>query len=250
MNKKVEMSRFGNFVTGMKDVLNPHSIIEDFSQLNVVDWGLMTVLLLTQIGVFVYIGDYSMMGWIGVITGVSTIISLILVNKGLSTNYIFGAIGSLVWLIIALQHMLIGDVVTQSFYFIMQFVGIAVWTKIKNEESSDHIIARRMTMRTTIITIVSVITLYFIVLFSSSKLGGSQVILDSALLPLGVVGQILMTYGYRSQWGAWITINVINVVIWYNQIAVDPSAISMLVLQIVMLVNSIYGAYQWMKDSE
>ena len=49
--------------------------------------------------------------------------------------------------------------------------------------------------------------------------GGVQVRLDGTLLPLGIVGQILMTYGYRSQWVAWIILDVIKVVIWFNQLS-------------------------------
>ena len=47
-----------------------------------------------------------------------------------------------------------------------------------------------------------------------------------------------MTYGYRSQWVAWIILDVIKVVIWFNQLSAGgPGAMSMFVLQVVMLAN-------------
>lgn len=55
-----------------------------------------------------------------------------------------------------------------------------------------------------------------------------------------------MVNGYRSQWVAWITLDVINVIIWFNQLrGFSPAAASMLALQLVMLANAIYGAYLW-----
>ncbi|WP_268915069.1 nicotinamide riboside transporter PnuC [Lactococcus lactis] len=84
------------------------------------------------------------------------------------------------------------------------------------------------------------------------KLGGVQIWLDAALFPLAIVGQILMTFGYRSQWVAWNIINIINIIIWYNQFMVNGTSISlsMLMLQIVMFLNSIYGSIIWLKKSK
>ncbi|MFR5004325.1 MAG: nicotinamide mononucleotide transporter [Bifidobacterium dentium] len=64
-----------------------------------------------------------------------------------------------------------------------------------------------------ILAVITTIVIYLIVVFVSSHTGGVQVRLDGTLLPLGIVGQILMTYGYRSQWVAWIILDVIKVVI-------------------------------------
>lgn len=89
-----------------------------------------------------------------------------------------------------------------------------------------------------ILAVIATIVIYLIVVFVSSHTGGVQVWLDGTLLPLGIVGQILMTYGYRSQWVAWIILDVIKVVIWFNQLSAGgPGAMSMFVLQVVMLAN-------------
>ena len=81
-----------------------------------------------------------------------------------------------------------------------------------------------------ILAVIATIVIYLIVVFVSSHTGGVQVWLDGTLLPLGIVGQILMTYGYRSQWVAWIILDVIKVVIWFNQLSAGgPGAMSMFV---------------------
>ena len=101
-----------------------------------------------------------------------------------------------------------------------------------------------------ILAVIATIVIYLIVVFVSSHTGGVQVWLDGTLLPLGVVGQILMTYGYRSQWVAWIILDVIKVVIWFNQLSAGgPGTMSMFVLQVVMLANGFYGAWVWFHKS-
>ena len=81
---------------------------------------------------------------------------------------------------------------------------------------------------------------------TSHHLGGQQIILDATLLPLAIVSQLLMTYGYRSQWIGWILIDIINVIIWFNAWQTTGNSVfGMLILQIAMLVNAFYGAYLW-----
>ncbi|WP_288541868.1 nicotinamide riboside transporter PnuC [uncultured Bifidobacterium sp.] len=90
-----------------------------------------------------------------------------------------------------------------------------------------------------ILAVIATIVIYLIVVFVLSHTGGVQVWLDGTLLPLGIVGQILMTYGYRSQRVAWIILDVIKVVIWFNQLSAGgPGAMSMFVLLIKSIVPS------------
>lgn len=57
--------------------------------------------------------------------------------------------------------------------------------------------------------------------------------IDATLLPLGIAGQILMTYGMRSQWIIWIINDIVNVMIfWGNCITVGAGAVTMLKLRV------------------
>ena len=98
---------------------------------------------------------------------------------------------------------------------------------------------------------VGIIIAYFIVLITSKSLHGTQVYLDATLLPLGIAGQILMTYGYRSQWVIWIVDDFVNCTIWAIQLAYGGvGAITMFVLQVIMLLNAFYGRYYWFKGNK
>ena len=128
----------------------------------------------------------------------------------------------------------------------------AVRRQLDRQEKNEYeeVNARMFTWWQGILAVIATIVIYLIVVFVSSHTGGVQVRLDGTLLPLGIVGQILMTYGYRSQWVAWIILDVIKVVIWFNQLSAGgPGAMSMFVLQVVMLANGFYGAWVWFHKS-
>lgn len=155
--------------------------------------------------------------------------NLILVDRGRLTNYLWGFIGCATWLIVAIMNHLVGDIFAQIFYVTMQFVGVWVWQRqLDRQEKNEYeeVNARMFTWWQGILAVIATIVIYLIVVFVSSHTGGVQVRLDGTLLPLGIVGQILMTYGYRSQWVAWIILDVIKVVIWFNQLSAGgPGAI-------------------------
>ncbi|RRK11895.1 ribosyl nicotinamide transporter [Lactiplantibacillus garii] len=208
---------------------------------------MMSLMLLANIVGFVLGRDFSVNGWIGLITGLAVVLNLILVDQGRLTNYSWGILGCAVWLIIAINNRLIGDIASQTFYLIMQFVGIAVWHRKINEQSDTHELASRSFSKLSgVCWLITTIIIYLIVLYFSKRLNGTQIYLDATLLPLGIVGMVLMVYGYRSQWYAWIALDVINVIIWFNQLkGFSPASASMFALQLVMLANGLYGAYLW-----
>lgn len=249
--------KWNHFKTGM--ILLPKQLQYTFSlKANLTDIQaltktsrlLMGVMLLAMVVAFIFGDNFSPIGWISLITGISTVINLILVDQGRLTNYSWGMLSTVVWLIVALNNHLIGDIASQSFYFVMQFIGISVWHQ---NQSSRHVVeSKKLSFQKGMAYFAMTIIIYGVVLFVSHSLHGSQIYLDATLLPLGIVGQILMTYGYRSQWIAWITLDIINVIIWARALSMDGSAgaTSMLVLQVIMLINAFYGQYMWFNQSK
>ena len=205
-----------------------------------------TMLIVTIIG-FILGRDYSLHSWIGLLTGITVVINLILVDQGRLTNYSWGIIACAAWLTTAITNRLIGDIASQSFYLIMQFVGITAWhRKMAAQPDASELTGRKLSKLAGCAWFALAVLVYAIVLHFSKQLNGNQIYLDATLLPLGIVGSVLMVNGYRSQWVAWITLDVINVIIWFNQLkGFSPAAASMLALQLVMLANALYGAYLW-----
>ncbi|MHA8137674.1 nicotinamide riboside transporter PnuC [Lactobacillaceae bacterium Scapto_B20] len=234
----------------MRLILNPNRIIREIVTLKPFSLILMGLMVLTNVVIFIISGNFSTLGWIGLVTTISTVVNLILVDQGRVTNYFWGLISVTVWLIIAAENHLIGDIASQLFYWVMQFIGLSIWSaEMHHQANHDELKAHKMTVKQGLTWVVLCILIYLVVLYFSKSLNGTQIYLDAALLPLGIVGQILMTYGYSSQWIAWIILNVLSLIIWFNQFqALSPVAASMLGLQIIKLINSLYGYYLWRKN--
>ncbi|KRM90261.1 nicotinamide riboside transporter PnuC [Liquorilactobacillus cacaonum] len=243
-----------NFSEALFQVFNLQRNVLELKTLRKTTKVMMSIMLVATVASFIFGNDFTFSGWIGLITGIAVVLNLILVDQGRLTNYSWGVLGCVVWLIIAINNRLIGDIASQSFYLVMQFVGLYVWhNQINKQSTKNELTSRSFTWLSGLFWLIVTFIIYFIVLFFSKRLNGTQIYLDATLLPLGIVGQVLMTYGYRSQWIAWITLDIVNVIIWFNQLKiVSPASSSMFVLQIIMLINSLYGIYLWyfgQKDS-
>lgn len=246
------------WLNGIKNILKPTNIIHDLTDYKPGEWFLLALMLTIQVAGFIISGDYSMTGWIGLLTGVLLIISLILCDRGRLTNYLFGFTGSIGGLIIAMHNRLIGDSLSEFFYLIMSgFIGVYFWQKsiannASNNDDNDSTISkteikpRLMTKLQALFTIACIIIGYFSVAAISHSVAGNLIWLDAAILPLSLAGQILMSLGYRAQWFSWIAVDAINVIIWSLRLNNGGAAASsMLVLQAIMLVNAIYGCWLW-----
>lgn len=240
------------FTNELGYVFNPVNILRDLKSLKRgTKFALIGMLLITIISSVMGGMSFTFIDIATLITSIFMVLNLALVDEGKITNYSLGFISCVGWLMIAIHNKLFGDVYAQIFYIAMQFVGIAVWSKHTND--GDVVESRKLTKVQMILTALLAITLYVIVLFTSKSLNGSQVYIDSLLLPLGIVGQILMSNGYKEQWIVWIGIDMLNVYIWVNQLltnGLSASTLTFLILQIVMTANAIYGAYLWYKGNE
>lgn len=209
--------------TAMRAVFNWQRGVTELRTLRPATKLMMATMLIVTILGFILGKDYSLHGWIGLLTGITVVINLILVDQGRLTNYSWGIIACAAWLTTAITNRLIGDIAAQSFYLVMQFVGITVWhRKMAAQADSSELTGRKLSKLAGLSWFILAVLVYAIVLHFSKQLNGNQIYL------------------------AWITLDVINVIIWFNQLrGFSPAAASMLALQLVMLANAIYGAYLW-----
>lgn len=238
-----------NLEVGLKEALSLKRNVNEVKTLKKTTKAMMIVMLLAEVVAFVFGKNYGFTSWIGLITGIATVMNLILVDQARITNYSWGILSCAVWLLVALNNRLIGDICSQTFYLVMQFFGISIWHRdMSKQKNQEELEPKKIGWKKGLLITIGTIILYFIVLATSKTLHGTQVYLDATLLPLGIVGQILMTYGYKSQWLAWIIDDAVNVAIWSIQLVHGGAgAITMFALQVIMLLNAFYGMYMWFK---
>ena len=80
-----------------------------------------------------------------------------------------------------------------------------------------------------------------------THLGGQLALIDAMSTVFSVIALIMQVARYAEQWLLWIIVNVVSVVMWVLLIGKDSSAITMVVMWVAYLFNSVYGYYNWKK---
>ena len=71
--------------------------------------------------------EHRIVDWVGMICSLTGIICVIFVSEGRASNYLFGLINSVIYLILALQKGFYGEVLTTLYFTAMQPIGLLVW---------------------------------------------------------------------------------------------------------------------------
>lgn len=240
------------FKQALREATSPINIKRDLALMNRFQRVYMVVIMAVTIWAFVYTGDYSSSGWTSLITGLVLAFYLIMLASGWLTNFFWGLLTNGIWLLMSIHNHLVGDILNQGFFFVMQFVGMVAWYKqLAQQQDSSQMQAKRIGPKMMGCLVAGVVVVYGVVLAVAKTAHGNQVYLDSSQLPLGMLAQILATYGYLSQWVVWLLVDAVGLLLWWNQIQAGGSgALGMFVLMIVKTFNAFYGMYLWSKTTE
>lgn len=179
------------------------------------------------------------------IAAISGILCVVLCAKGKKTQYIWGLINVIGYVIIAWINKYYGEVMLNALYYLpSQFIGYYLWNKHINKEN-DKVEGNKLNIKKSILLVL--LCLIGIVLYKEvlDILGGNKTLLDSASTTISIFANLLMMLRYREQWLLWIIIDAITVVMWF--IAKD---FIMVTMWSVYLVNAFYGYYNWSKISK
>ena len=176
------------------------------------------------------------------IAAISGIFCVVLCAKGRKSQYIWGLLNVIGYVIIAFINKYYGEVMLNALYYLpSQFIGYYLWNKNSNEENGD-VKGKKLTIVQSLV-LVGFITVgvlgYKLVL---DYLGGTGTLLDSASTVTSVVANALMMMRYREQWLLWIIIDAITVVMWLL-----VGDFIMVTMWAVYLINAFYGYYNWTK---
>jgi len=179
------------------------------------------------------------------IAAISGILCVVLCAKGKKSQYIWGLLNVIGYVIIAFINKYYGEVMLNAIYYLpSQFIGYYLWNKHQNEKTKN-VEGKKLNLKNSIILLI-VCTLGILgYKYILDLLGGSSTLLDSASTVISVIANTLMLLRYREQWLLWIIIDFITVVMWL--IAKD---FIMVTMWLVYLINAFYGYYNWTKISK
>ena len=197
-------------------------------------------MLALQIIVFILVPDTV----IGIISGISGVISVVLCAKGKISFYYIGFVQTISYLYLAWMNRLYGEVIENIFYLVTMVWGIFLWKKNmhKNDDGTSNVKARKFTAAQWILSVIlTLLATYFVGLWLES-IGSNEVYLDAATNVMSIFAQLLMIWRFREQWIWWIVIDVICVIMWAR-----IGNWSMVAMYISWIINAAYGWYNWSK---
>ena len=200
----------------------------------------MVAMLLVQIIVFCIVPDTPL----GIIAGISGIISVVLCAKGKISFYFIGFVQTITYLILSWQNCFYGEVLENIFYLVTMIWGIFVWKKNStvNNKGSAHVEALKFTPKMWVVSIIGTIFATIVMGYWLDAIGSHQAYTDATTNILAIFAQILMVKRYREQWIWWIVIDILCIKLWFV-----AGNWSMVTMYIAWTINCIYGWYNWTK---
>lgn len=197
-------------------------------------------MLMLQIIVYVFTPDTV----IGIISGISGVISVVLCAKGKISFYFVGFVQTISYLYLAWTNSFYGEVIENVFYLVTMIWGIFIWKKnmTKNADGTSDVRAKKFNWWKWLTSIVGTIALTVLVGMWLDSIGSNQAYLDAATNVMAIFAQLLMIWRYREQWIWWIVIDLICIVMWFN-----VGNWTMVAMYIAWTINAVYGWYNWSK---
>ena len=189
--------------------------------------------------------EHRIVDWIGMICSLTGIICVIFVSEGRASNYLFGLINSVIYLILALQKGFYGEVLTTIYFTVMQPIGLLVWIyQAQFKKEKQEFVARELDGKgwTKYLSISVLWWLAFGFIYQS--IGANRPYRDSITDATNGLGQILMTAVYREQWIFWAATNVFSIYLWWGE------SLQIQGKYLIYLINSLVGWYQWSKAAK
>lgn len=222
----------------------PTTIVSDLKSLTVKQISFLLIMLVTMIGLSLYWED----SLVGIVAGITGVTCVFLVNTRKLSNFAWGTVNAILYGYVAYTASYYGDTMLNwMFYLPIQFIAAHYWSKNMDKGA---VISRKLPFsnlyKYATLTIVTCF-LYSLVL---QQLGGKLSTVDATTTVLSFLATFLMVKGYREQWLCWITVNVLSIAMWYISSAETGTGYGVLIMWVMFLANSVYGAYTWFKGSE
>ncbi len=179
--------------------------------------------------------------WVTVMSGLAGVFSVVLCAQRRIATFAFGFIQISTYLWLSWQERLWAEVAMNIFYLLSQFYGIAVWRKHYTTELQPRRLSHcALAWVVGLCVVLSVVCGCLLQRFTND----SQPWLDAFTTIPAIAAQILMVMAYREQWGLWLVVDVLAIVMWCV-----AGNYALAVLYLFWCVNCLYGWWHWSRGS-
>lgn len=179
---------------------------------------------------------------LGIIAGISGVISVVLCAKGKISFYFIGFVQTITYLFLAWDNRFYGEVLENIFYLVTMVWGIFIWKKNmnRNDDGSTEVAAKKFSLLQWIAAIIGTLAATVAMGFVLDKIGSAQAYTDAATNVMAIFAQLLMVRRYREQWIWWLVIDILCVKMWFV-----AGNWSMVAMYVGWIANCIYGWVNW-----
>lgn len=213
------------------------------------DWNLFEKIFLV-IGIVAAIASELIWGGdiINMFYVLSYFLTALLFAKGKVASYFIGIISVFFYGIVSFNQGYYGElIITACLTFPIMIWGIVEWLKHIDKEE-DVVIIKHLKKKEIIVVLASQIVLFW-VYYSILKIFNTELLILSSL---SVVTSVLASYfeARRSELSmfCYLANDIVIITLWAIPICFGETAlISVLVGPILLLINDVYGSYNWLK---
>lgn len=214
------------------------------------DWNLYEIIWLLTFStiaiILTIIWNDTVFGFSVFITGV---LCVVLAAKGDIRTYFFGMYNTFGYAYLAFNNGLYGEMGLNLFFFVpMNVIGYFMWRKrMVGKIVEMRGLNTKRKILTVIICILGISGLGFALSLIPSQ---NTPYIDATTNILSIIATFLMVWRYKEQWLLYIVLNIFTIIMWsVRTIAGSPDGAMMIVMWSAYLINSIYGYYNWNKES-
>lgn len=188
--------------------------------------------------------------------------------NGLIWNFLFGIVNVSICAYTNYDSGNMGQFLLHTCYFLpMQFVGIWQWHKRGAGKNDDGKQAAPKALRlsrnqwlivaaSVVVGIAGVYTLLYYLdvarLGSADLVEKDKILLDTVVMVLNIVGQILLSLCFSDSWYIWVLVNIFSIALWLNRTIAEGQGgygVVMVVKYCFFFINSLNGVRIWRKLS-
>lgn len=206
---------------------------------------LMTACMII-LGLSIYWKDSA----IGIISAATGVACVVCTGKGKLSAYVFGAVNTFLYAIIAYQARFYGEVMLNAlYYFPLQFYGFWVWSKSMNP--STHEVAKRKMKAAGKIKLLSLVAAGTLIYgYILKAIGGQLPFVDALSTVVSVAAMIISIKMYAEQWLLWIIVDTVTVFMWVAAFLNGGDSMATLLMWMIYLGNAVIMYGKWMKEAK
>ena len=187
--------------------------------------------------------DPNWLAIVNFISGVCGIICIFFCAKASVSNYVFGLVNTVVYVLFLIHDKIYGTLALELLVYLpLNIFGWIVWARNRDKKDTEKTLSRKLTWWQDILSVVAVGLTGLICYFGLAQLGGAVPWLDAYIVAIGVVASMLQLFRFREQYIWWTVSNIVAVAMYI----INFDAVY-LTKKSIYFIMGIIGLYNWWK---